>query len=157
MPVSYTHLDVYKRQGIGHGPPADPFAFVKRQLQAFAAGIVCIIIILTIDYNLVRRVHSVIYWGNIAILVLVLLFGRRVSGAERWLKIGPVVLQPSELAKIAVILTLSNYLADADMNSMRDLLIAFFHVGLTTGLVLLQNDLGTAIVFVGITMAMRCV
>ncbi|NLD12173.1 MAG: rod shape-determining protein RodA [Firmicutes bacterium] len=140
--------------GIGHGPPADPFAFVKRQLQAFAAGIVCIIIILTIDYNLVRRVHSVIYWGNIAILVLVLLFGRRVSGAERWLKIGPVVLQPSELAKIAVILTLSNYLADADMNSMRDLLIAFFHVGLTTGLVLLQNDLGTAIVFVGITMAM---
>jgi cell division protein FtsW (lipid II flippase) len=35
--------------GIGHGPPADPFAFVKRQLQAFAAGIVCIIIILTID------------------------------------------------------------------------------------------------------------
>lgn len=138
--------------GVGHGEPEDPFAYFKRQLAAFLVGVACIVVILTIDYNLVRRAHPFLYWGNIAILVLVLLAGRRVSGAERWLKIGPVVLQPSELAKIVVILTLSNYLADADMNSRRDLVIALLHVGLPTGLVLLQNDLGTAIVFVGITM-----
>jgi rod shape determining protein RodA len=109
--------------------------------------------ILTIDYNLVRRAHLFLYWGNIALLVLVLLVGRRVSGAERWLRIGPVVVQPSEMAKIVMILTLSNHLAEADMNSRYDLLMALIHVALPTGLVLLQNDLGTAIVFVGITMA----
>ena len=141
-------------RGVGHGQPDDPFAYFKRQLVAFLVGIACIAAILTMDYNLARRAHHLLYWGNIAILALVLLMGRRVSGAERWLKIGPLVLQPSELAKIAVILTLSNYLADADTNSRRDLIIAFIHVALPTGLVLLQNDLGTAIVFVGITMSM---
>ncbi|HXL04492.1 MAG TPA: rod shape-determining protein RodA [Bacillota bacterium] len=139
--------------GVGHGQPKDSFAYLKRQLVAFLVGVACIIIILTIDYNLVRRAHHFLYWGNIAILLLVLLVGKRVSGAERWLKIGPLVVQPSEMAKIVVILTLSNYLADADMNSRRDLIIAFLHVGLPTGLVLLQNDLGTAIVFAGITIA----
>ena len=140
--------------GVGHGQPIDPFSFVKRQLAAFFVGIACVMVILTIDYNLVRRAHYFLYWGTIALLVLVLVFGRRVSGAERWLKIGPAVVQPSEMAKIAVILTLSNRLADADMNSRYDLIIAFLHVALPTGLVLLQNDLGTAIVFVGITIAM---
>lgn len=140
--------------GVGHGRPEDPFAYFKRQLVAFLAGIACIVVILTIDYNLIRRANPFLYWGNIVILVLVLIGGKRVSGAERWLRIGPLVLQPSEIAKIMVILTLSNYLADADMDSRRDLILAFCHVALPTGLVLLQNDLGTAIVFVGIAFAM---
>jgi rod shape determining protein RodA len=140
--------------GVGHGQPDGPFAYFKRQLVAFLAGIACVVVILTMDYNLARRAHPLLYWGNIAILVLVLILGRRVSGAERWLKIGPLVLQPSELAKIAVILTLSNFLADADTDSRRDLIVAMIHVALPTGLVLLQNDLGTAIVFAGITIAM---
>ncbi len=139
--------------GVGHGQLTDPFSYFKRQLAAFCVGIVCVMVILTIDYNLVRRAHLFLYWGNIALLVLVLLVGRRVSGAERWLRIGPVVVQPSEMAKIVMILTLSNHLAEADMNSRYDLLMALIHVALPTGLVLLQNDLGTAIVFVGITMA----
>lgn len=141
-------------RGVGYGQPEDPFAYSKRQLTIVFAGLACIAVILTLDYNLIRRVHFFLYWGNIAILILVLIVGRRISGAERWLKIGAVAVQPSEFSKVIIILTLSNFIADANINSGRDLIIAFLHVILPMGLVLLQNDLGTAMVFAGITISM---
>ena len=140
--------------GAGRGRPDDPFAYFKRQLAAFIVGTACIVLVLTIDYNLIRRIHLLFYWGNIAMLALVLVVGKRISGAERWIRFGSFALQPSEPAKIAVILTLANFLADADMDSRRDLIFAMAYVALPTGLVLLENDLGTAIVFVCITIGM---
>lgn len=142
------------RGGIGQEASSDPLYFLRKQLAAFVIGSACVLAILTMDYNIARRAHLALYLGTLGLLLLVLLVGRRISGAQSWFRIGPVALQPSELAKVSVILTLANHLAEGDIRSRRGLITAFLHVALPSGLVLLQNDLGTAIIFVGMTFAM---
>jgi len=143
------------RGGIGSGSPQDPLYFVKKQVAAFALGVLLCAVILTTDYRLAQRAHRVLYLGNVGMLALVLAMGHRISGAQSWFRIGPVALQPSELAKVALILTLANHLSEArDIATPRGLAFAFLHAAVPAALVLLQNDLGTALVFCGITFAM---
>ncbi len=143
------------RSGTGQGMPADPLYYVKRQLTAFAIGVLLVGVILTMDYRFAQRAHLVLYWSCVGMLALVLVAGRRVSGAQSWFRLGPLALQPSELAKVLVILTLANHLSQAeDVSSRRGLALALLHVLPPMGLVLLQNDLGTALVFAGMTLGM---
>ncbi|MEW5865472.1 MAG: rod shape-determining protein RodA [Bacillota bacterium] len=143
------------RGGIGQGSPPDALYFVKRQVTAFVIGTLLVGMILTMDYRLAERAHKVLYFVNVTMLVLVLVMGRRISGAQSWFRLGPLALQPSELAKVAVILTFARHLAEADdVASRRGLAMAFLHVAVPMVLVLLQNDLGTALVFCGITLGM---
>lgn len=143
------------RGGIGPGSPQDPLYFVKRQVVAFILGTLACAAILTTDYRLAERAHQVLYVGNVGMLALVLVMGHRISGAQSWFRLGPVALQPSELAKVALILTLAHHLSEAhDITTHRGLALAFLHAAVPAGLVLLQNDLGTALVFCGITFAM---
>ncbi|MGL4361980.1 MAG: FtsW/RodA/SpoVE family cell cycle protein [Cellulosilyticaceae bacterium] len=74
------------------------------QLTFFITGLVLMAIVMLIDYHFLGDWYLIIYAGCILLLLAVFLFGKNVNGAERWLPIGPISIQPSEFVKIGVIL-----------------------------------------------------
>ena len=80
-----------------------------KQLYWFGLGIVAMLGVAVIGYQLLATLAYPLYAVVVLALVAVLLFGRVVAGAQRWLALGPLVVQPSELARLAVILVLSHY------------------------------------------------
>ncbi len=138
------------RPVIGSGE--DPLAYVKRQALWFALGTVVFLVVASIEYSDFSRLAHLIYWGNIALLVLVMVKGRAALGAQRW--IGP--LQPSEIAKICIVITLATMLSEKErpVKNLRDMLPVFLHVALPMALILRQPDLGTSLVFAAIMLGM---
>ncbi len=90
-----------------------------------------------------------IYAVGITLLLGVLVFGITVKGATSWYSVGSITLQPSELAKFATCLAMSAYLStySTDLKKRQSLLIVFGILALPTGLILLQPDAGSAVVF----------
>ena len=88
---------------------ANPWHYVQTQLIAFGLGLVASIIIVSIDYRAWARWSKLIYIATMALLGSVLLLGPAIFGSQRWVKLGPMSLQPSELAKIAIVLVLAKY------------------------------------------------
>lgn len=134
----------------------DPWFFVKRQAVWIVAGLVAMALVLTVDYHDLARLSTAIYVINLALLAGVLVAGREALGASRWLRIGPFDFQPSEFAKLAIILTLANHLASREgkLGEWRDLVPPFLHIGIPMLLVLKQPDLGTSMVFLAILFGM---
>ncbi len=134
----------------------DPWFFVKRQAVWIVAGLVAMALVLTVDYHDLARLSTAIYVINLALLAGVLVAGREALGASRWLRIGPFAFQPSEFAKLAIILTLANHLASREgkLGEWRDLVPPFLHIGIPMLLVLKQPDLGTSMVFLAILFGM---
>jgi len=134
----------------------DLWFFVKRQAVWIGAGLVAMLLVLTIDYHDLAQLSTVIYVFNLALLAGVLVAGREALGASRWLRIGPLDIQPSEFAKLAMIITLANHLArrEGKLGEWRDLVPPFLHIGLPMLLILRQPDLGTSLVFLAILFGM---
>lgn len=115
------------------------------------AGIALALAATLVDHRAFHRLAWVFYVAVLVLLVLVHLKGRYVMGARRWLTVGPVNFQPSELAKIAVALALASFLS-GDAEKRKDgygvvgLLIPLGITLLPAALVLKQPDLGTALV-----------
>jgi len=117
--------------------------------QFFAAGVgaAAAIAAAALSYRRLLRGAYAFYALSLLLLVLVLLVGRHGGGAQRWLRIGPVNLQPSELAKIATVAVLARWLGDLGGNvRVRDTLVAVALAALPAGLIAVQPDLGTALV-----------
>lgn len=128
----------------------DPFALVKKQLVAVAIGVLGMLMIMFSDYRLPDLVHQILYGVNLFLLALVLSpLGLELKGAKSWLNLGgSFSLQPSEIAKLLVILTLAKHLADKEeIDSFWDLWSPFVHIFFPLVLILLQPDLGTTLVF----------
>ena len=119
----------------------------------FLIGLVAIAVILLFDYNILRDWVNIIYWANIVLLVAVLLFGSNQRGATGWFMIGSRGFQPSELAKIAIIITLSKMFADKTENggqgiqTWRELWPLLWRFALPFAIIIAQEDLGTALVY----------
>ncbi len=134
---------------------ADPTFYLKRQVFWIFVGLLAFVGTIFVDYDVIGKISQTIYLAMLGLLVLVLLVGKLVSGAQAWFSIGGIAsFQPSELAKIAVILYLANYLAERDLSSFKSLIPPFVIVLVPIGLILLQPDLGTAMVFAGILLGM---
>ncbi len=91
----------------------------------------------------------------IALILMILTFfiGTEINGARSWIKVGPINIQPSELMKIATILATANYLTsrrDISADNVRYALIAVLMILAPTSLIILQNDVGTALVFLSL-------
>ena len=84
--------------------------FILKQFIGVVLGTILFIIFSNFDYNKLRKYMIPLLIFTIVLLVMVLVFGKSVAGAKRWLKIGPLNFQPSELAKITVILYLAWYI-----------------------------------------------
>ncbi|NLW55175.1 MAG: rod shape-determining protein RodA [Firmicutes bacterium] len=128
----------------------DSLLLVKKQLAAIAIGLVGMSLIMFSDYRLPDLMYQILYGLNLLFLLLVLSpLGMEIKGAKSWLNLGgPFSLQPSEFAKLLVILTLAKHLAEKeDLETFWDLCSPFLHVLPPLVLILLQPDLGTVLVF----------
>jgi cell division protein FtsW len=125
----------------------DPAYYLKRQALYALAGIVALVLLSRMDYRRLRFAVAPLLLGSFALLVAVLVLGTPVNGARRWLSLGPATLQPSELAKLALVLWLAAYLARRPApQSLGELLRPIgLVVGTAFALVIVEPDLGTAI------------
>jgi rod shape determining protein RodA len=124
---------------------ADPW--MSRQATRFAAGVVVLFIVALVDFRFWLRYAYGLYALAMALLVGVEIAGHVGMGAQRWISIGPVQLQPSEMMKIALVLALARYFHGQtyeDIGRPLRLIIPTAMVFLPAGLVLMQPDLGTA-------------
>ena len=133
-----------------------------KQLTWLGVSVVVMASALVCDYQTLSR-HAYVFYGVMIVgLIGVLLFGRMINGAQRWLVIGSWRIQASELVKPALILALARYFArdkqqDSDALALRDLLIPFAMVGVPFLLIAKQPDLSTSMVLVAILCVMVCV
>lgn len=134
-----------KREGI----------FLK-QMAWIAIGLLLSLIILSIDYQKFVDMSYLFFGLNILLLLIVLFFGSTRLGAQRWVYIGGIAIQPSEFVKLTFILALSSYLGNRAKFSYRitDLVIPFILMAIPLMLIFLQPDLGTALMLIPILFAM---
>jgi len=126
--------------------------FFTRQLMWCIIGVLVMIGVSIVSLKLINRLVYGFYVITLFLLLLVLFVGKVGQGAERWLIVGPIHLQPSELAKLATILAVSKYLSDkyADVNKIKYFSIAVGLILFPFILIARQPDLGTALVFLAL-------
>ncbi|HEY7535486.1 MAG TPA: rod shape-determining protein RodA [Thermodesulfobacteriota bacterium] len=121
----------------------------KKQSVWFVLGIVAAVFISFFDYKTLERYTNHMYVVSMLLLITVLIFGREVSGSKSWISLGDhITLQPSELAKIPIILAIAKfYQSDFEGGpyGIGDLVKPFFLLSLPLVLVMLQPDLGTSL------------
>jgi rod shape determining protein RodA len=128
--------------------PSGPSSLFTKQVIWVCLGIMVMFAALIPDYHTVGRYAYVVYALSIFFLILVALIGRTGMGAQRWLPLGPFAFQPSELAKLSLVLALARYFAEDPRRGgyeLRDLLIPGGMVLVPLVLVMKQPDLGTAL------------
>lgn len=120
-----------------------------KQLIWFCVGLLVMAVCFMFDYKSLERWANLIYAANIFLLTAVLFFGKTAGGSRRWLDLGAVSVQPSELCKIAVIIVLAKYyskLVKTEGFILRELVTPFFMTMIPFLLVVKQPDLGTAMI-----------
>ncbi len=121
---------------------------VQKQIIFAVAGLVVAMITAAIDYRLWASLSRVLYWGMIASLVILDAVGNQLFGSNRWFRVGPILIQPSELAKIVIILILADFYT-RHHDKISSLGWVARSLLLTLGIaiwILLQPDLSTSIV-----------
>lgn len=127
-------------------------SFFSRQVYWMGIGLAILTIVVAIPYQRFIDVSYVLYGINILLLVLVLVVGQARLGAQRWFSVGGFAFQPSEFIKLSLILALSHYVGtkkDA-MGELKSLIVPSILMGIPFVLVLIQPDLGTALLLVPI-------
>lgn len=121
----------------------------EKQLLFTALGYIGFFITYALPTNTIKFISIPTYLLSLLFLVVVLVIGKKVSGAKSWLGLGSFGFQPSEFAKIGTILLLANFLTRLNNNidSFKDILIALAIGFVPIGLILLEPDMGTSIIF----------
>ena len=132
----------------------DPEGYAINQSLGAVVGVAGAIPLALIDYRIWRRYLYHIYGAVVFMLLAVLLIGAVRGGAQRWLDIGPIQIQPSEFAKLLVVVALAGYLVQKPIHKNKNFLKALGFMAIPAGLVFLQPDLGTALVFGALFVAM---
>jgi len=139
------------------GIPSPQQLLYYKQMIWFCAGIVVMTICFLINYKMLERWAHAIYAGAVFLLICVMWFGRIIGGSKRWLVLGPVSLQPSELAKIAVIIVLARYyskIVNTRGLTIRELVHPMILTAIPFFLIVRQPDLGTAMLLALIAVSM---
>ncbi|HEX4176661.1 MAG TPA: rod shape-determining protein RodA [Acidimicrobiales bacterium] len=137
----------------------DPKTFLKKQGLFVVLGVITMVVIAVIDYRRWEPLANILYWLIVLSLVGVFLIGSSAQGAARWFSVGPLQIQPSEFAVLALILAIASYCARRDEEGLawRDVFRLLIMAGIPILLVLLQPDLGTAMVMVIVLLIMLAV
>lgn len=128
-----------------------------KQVYWAGFGFLLLLVVLFFDYHLLLSIAYPLYWVSILLLIGVLLFGRAISGSQRWLTLASFSFQPSELVKISLILALAKYFFQNEVNhrhGFRDLYIPFGMVLLPALLIIKQPDLGTALLLMLVSISL---
>ena len=127
--------------------------YAVNQATGLAVGFVGAVVLALLDYRWLGQHLRLVYGAIIVMLVAVLLMGLTVNGSQSWIGIGPVELQPSEFAKPLAIVVLAGYVAENSFAYNMTFLKAMGIMAVPILLVLAQPDLGTAMVFAAIFVA----
>lgn len=133
----------------------DGFLFLRHQAMNVLVGVVVLVVVSKIPYHWYRQITYPLLFVSIIALVLVLIpgIGRKIHGATRWIRFGPITIQVSEFAKLALIIYLS-YSLEKKVDKIKSFSIGFLpHVlvgAILSGLALLEPDFGTALVFLSL-------
>jgi cell division protein FtsW len=126
-----------------------PYRYLIKQIIALAAGGLAAFAVYRADYRLFsRRWLGLAVYGACFLLCVAALFRPPINSARRWLTLGPVMLQPSELLKIGLVLVLARLATAKAAEPERALPGALLFTGLAAGVVILEPDLGTAASYV---------
>lgn len=149
--ASATHTEAL-RTGVNY--------FVQRQGLFLSVDVLLVILLLRLDYHVLKQVALPLYVLTLILLLGVMFFGHSTMGAQRWIRLGPVIFQPSEFSKVFIIVCLAAFL-DKQAGSLehwKEYLPAGLFLLAPFVLVLRQPDLGTALVFgaIGFSMFWVC-
>ncbi len=139
------------------GISSDPYYFIKKQMVMIVVGLIAMVVIIRYDYLELKGISPVLYGLSLFMLVAVLLFGEEVRGTTGWISIGPLPpLQPAEFTKVLLVLAFADFLQRrrGRMNTLAELAPCFAFMGVPFILIMLQPDLGTALVYIAITFIM---
>ena len=125
----------------------DPVFYLKRESIYAAIGVVLLLIASRVDYRTLRYLAPILMLASFGLCLSVLVLGEQVNGARRWLGVGPLAFQPSELAKLSLAVWAAAYLSrHRAPQSLKELARPIgITTGLFAGLILLEPDLGTVI------------
>ena len=119
---------------------------VISQIVYLVLGVGVAIFLTFLDYRVLRGVSFFLYLAALALLIVVLLFGSRTFGANRWIDFGFFQLQPSEIGKLIILLFLARVFTETGEFRLKEILLILAIVGLPIVLILFQPDFGTAMV-----------
>ncbi|MEO9476937.1 MAG: rod shape-determining protein RodA [Cyclobacteriaceae bacterium] len=127
-----------------------------RQIIWMGTAIVLITLIMLLDYKFYHTLSYILYGVMIFFLIAVLLFGEEVAGSKSWFELGAFKFQPSEFTKFATALALARFLSATNRKTddLKSQVIGFLIFGFPLALVILQGDLGTAMVFGSLILVM---
>jgi cell division protein FtsW len=131
-----------------------PYLFVTKQVMWAMLGLAVLSIVMRIDYRTYR--NETLIWtlvGGVGVLLVAVLFSAPINGSRRWFSIGPLGIQPSELAKIVAIMFTASVL-ERRMHRVNELKYSLLPIaiviGVLVGLILIEPDLGTAILLLAV-------
>lgn len=134
-------------------------SYVMRQINWALVSLVLLVVMVVISYQKFIDLSYIIYGINTALLILVLIIGHVRLGAQRWFSFGSFAFQPSEFIKLSLILALANYIGSRKdgMSGIKSLIVPCFLLAIPFCLVVLQPDLGTAVLLVPIFLSILLV
>lgn len=125
------------------------YYFIIRQLVWIIAGGFFMIIASQINYKKYKKIRGLFFIGGFALLILVLLVGKEVNGAKRWIMLGPVMVQPSEVAKVTFIIYLSGaleYYKEKKYKSIEILIASIIPLFLYVLLIFMEKSFSSAVI-----------
>ncbi|MBI4744925.1 MAG: rod shape-determining protein RodA [Actinobacteria bacterium] len=131
----------------------------SKQIRWILIGIPILILFSLVDYHRLKNYSVFLYLVNLGFLISVYIFGQSALGAQRRIPLGSFVFQPSEFAKIILIITLAAFLSErkGKITKISDVLLAGLHIAVPWILIFHQPDLGTAMVLIAILFGMLLV
>jgi len=153
--VAYGSLIIYSATHSDPNLPS-PFYYVRVQLIAAFIGTVFLALLAFIDFRGLRNYRQHIYFGILGLILLLFVVGTEAKGSTRWIPLGFFNLQPSELAKIGMIVVLAAWLADRPRGDKetQTTLTTLGIAAVPAFLVFIQPDFGTALVLGAITLSL---
>lgn len=133
-----------------------------KQFYYFIMGFALIFLIISFDYRVLVELNYTVYVAIICLLLFSLIFGKELAGTRRWINLGFFRLQPSEPAKLMLVITLASYYFRKDTGkgfTLKELFVPMILTGLPFSLIVMQPDLGTALmlgfIFVSMTLFVK--
>src|SRR5271165_1588335 len=139
-------INLYSATSVARGSHADDYV---QQIYWLVGGGILATMVAALDYRHYERLGYAVYGVGVVLLLLVFILGREIRGSSRWIYVGPYSFQPSEFMKLFLVVALAKYLHDdpkADGRTLKDLALPAAITAVPTALVLLQPDLGTALI-----------
>ena len=123
---------------------------MSKQIVGLILGLVCMVIISLIDYTWIMNFYWIAYIGGVILMALLPVLGKEVNGAQRWIVIGGLQFQPSDLVKIILIIFFAKFLSkyEEKLNSPKIILPALVLLAIPWYLIYRQPNLSTSILVV---------